>query len=85
MVAAALATVLAATGAAGCDASRSGSAIATTASQQTQSEVAQTLDSLRRVRALSGYPPLVETSGHLVAQAEHTLYVGEDRVEVVTL
>ena len=47
--------------------------------------VARTLDSLRRVRALSGYPPLVETGGHLVAQAEHTIYVGENGVEVVTL
>jgi methionyl aminopeptidase len=46
--------------------------------------VARTLDSLRRVRALAGYPPLVETSGHLVAQAEHTIYVGEHGIEVLT-
>jgi methionyl aminopeptidase len=47
-------------------------------------EVSRSLDSLRRVRALVGYPPLVETSGHRVAQAEHTIYVGEDGVEVLT-
>jgi methionyl aminopeptidase len=47
--------------------------------------VARTLDSLRRVRALVGYAPLVETGGHRVAQAEHTIYVGENGVEVLTL
>ena len=34
--------------------------------------------------ALMAYPPLVETTGRPVAQAEHTLYVGADGVEVLT-
>lgn len=34
---------------------------------------------------LDAYPPLREALGRPVAQAEHTLYVGEDGVEVVTL
>ena len=34
--------------------------------------------------ALAAYPPLLESTGRKVAQAEHTLYVGEDGVEVLT-
>jgi methionyl aminopeptidase len=34
---------------------------------------------------LAAYPPLVETTGGRVAQAEHSLYVGPDGVEVLTL
>ena len=30
------------------------------------------------------YPPLVETTGRPVAQAEHTVYVGAQGVEVLT-
>src|SRR5436189_253935 len=33
---------------------------------------------------LAAYAPLVEASGRQVAQAEHTLYVGPDGVEVLT-
>ncbi len=33
---------------------------------------------------LHAYAPLVETSGRKVAQAEHTLYVEPDGVEVLT-
>ncbi len=33
---------------------------------------------------LHGYPPLCETSGHPVAQAEHTVFIGPERVEVLT-
>ncbi len=34
--------------------------------------------------ALASYPPLVEAGGRQVAQAEHTLYVSADGVEVLT-
>ena len=30
------------------------------------------------------YPPLVEEEGVMVAQTEHTLYLGSDGVEVLT-
>jgi methionyl aminopeptidase len=43
-----------------------------------------TLALLRSRRALQAYPPLVEASGRPVAQAEHTLYLGEDGVLVLT-
>ncbi|MGE0455656.1 MAG: M24 family metallopeptidase [Vicinamibacteria bacterium] len=33
---------------------------------------------------LAAYPPLIEAAGHMVAQAEHTIYVGEGGVEVLT-
>jgi methionine aminopeptidase len=39
---------------------------------------------LRRSGDLFGYPPLVEESGHPVAQAEHTVYVGVGGLEVLT-
>jgi methionyl aminopeptidase len=46
--------------------------------------VEQTLEELRRARALSAYSPLAEAGGRPVAQAEHTLWIGEDGVEVLT-
>jgi methionyl aminopeptidase len=46
--------------------------------------VEATLQALLRGGALMAYPPLVETTGRPVAQAEHTLYVGTDGVEVLT-
>lgn len=45
-------------------------------------------DALRVLRArgvLAAYPPLAERSGRRVAQAEHTLYVGAEGAEVLTL
>jgi methionyl aminopeptidase len=39
---------------------------------------------LARSGRLAAYPPLVEASGGRVAQAEHSLYVGADGVEVLT-
>jgi methionyl aminopeptidase len=43
-----------------------------------------TLRALARSGALMSYPPLVETTGQPVAQAEHTVYVGTNGVEVLT-
>lgn len=47
-------------------------------------EVEQTLAWLKRHGRLTSYPPLVERSGRQVAQAEHTIYVSAERVEVLT-
>lgn len=44
----------------------------------------ETLARLRRRGALADYPPLLEMGGHPVAQAEHTLYLGPNGVEVLT-
>jgi methionyl aminopeptidase len=46
--------------------------------------VDMTLQVLQDRRALTAYPPLVETRGRPVAQAEHTIYVGPDGVEILT-
>jgi len=46
--------------------------------------VEATLSALARGGWLVRYPPLVELEGHLVAQAEHTLYVGPEGIEVLT-
>jgi methionyl aminopeptidase len=46
--------------------------------------VESTLQALSRSGALMAYPPLVETGGRPVAQAEHTVYVGAQGVEVLT-
>jgi methionyl aminopeptidase len=43
-----------------------------------------TLHVLRHRGQLTSYPPLVERSGHKVAQAEHTLYLGLQGTEVLT-
>jgi len=42
------------------------------------------LATLRRRRALMAYAPLVEAGGNPVAQAEHTVLVGQGGVEVLT-
>jgi len=47
-------------------------------------EVESALRTLARRGRLHAYAPLVETSGHKVSQAEHTIYVGPDGVEVLT-
>ncbi len=46
--------------------------------------VEEALSLLARRGRLSAYPPLVETTGGKVAQAEHSLLVREDGVEVLT-
>jgi methionyl aminopeptidase len=47
-------------------------------------DVEATLKALRGAGHLSAYPPLVESTGRPVSQAEHTVYVGEGGVEVLT-
>jgi methionyl aminopeptidase len=47
-------------------------------------EVEAALELFARRGRLQAYAPLVETSGKKVAQAEHTIYVGPDGVEVLT-
>ncbi|MEM9800765.1 MAG: type II methionyl aminopeptidase [Planctomycetota bacterium] len=46
--------------------------------------VDDTISKLARQGALVRYPPLVEEPGVLVAQTEHTLFVGSDGVEIIT-
>src|SRR5262249_50732544 len=46
--------------------------------------VEETLAVLLSRGRLSAYAPLVEASGRAVAQAEHTLHVGREGVEVLT-
>ena len=46
--------------------------------------VEETLRALRAAGHLGVYPPLVEAQQRKVAQAEHTLYLGPDGVEVLT-
>jgi methionyl aminopeptidase len=53
--------------------------------QHPREAVEATLTSLLKQRRLVAYPPLVESSGGAVAQAEHSLYIGSDGVEVLTL
>jgi methionyl aminopeptidase len=48
------------------------------------SQVEETLAWLKRYGRLTAYPPLVEKSGRPVAQAEHTIYVSAEQVEVLT-
>jgi len=43
-----------------------------------------TLQKLARQGSLMRYPPLIEEDGVMVAQTEHTLYLGADGVEVIT-
>jgi methionyl aminopeptidase len=50
-----------------------------------RTHVEEVLAGLLRAGALSAYPPLVETAGRPVAQAEHTVHLGPDGVEVLTL
>jgi methionyl aminopeptidase len=46
--------------------------------------VEEALARLRAAGRLSEYPPLVEKSGRRVAQAEHTIYLGPNGVEILT-
>lgn len=46
--------------------------------------VEDTISKLARQGSLVRYPPLVEQKGVLVAQTEHTLYLGPDGVEIIT-
>jgi len=46
--------------------------------------VERALAELGRQQRLQVYPPLVEAEGRGVAQAEHTVYVGTEGVEVLT-
>lgn len=46
--------------------------------------VEDTISKLARQGVLVRYPPLVENEGVLVAQTEHTLYLGSDGVEIIT-
>jgi len=46
--------------------------------------VDDTLTRLARQGSLVRYPPLVEQPGVMVAQTEHTLYLGPDGVEILT-
>ncbi|MFI5182992.1 MAG: type II methionyl aminopeptidase [Vicinamibacteria bacterium] len=46
--------------------------------------VEEALANLRKRRALMAYAPLVEMGGKAVAQAEHTVFVGDEGVEVLT-
>ena len=47
-------------------------------------EVDETLTKLARQGSLVRFPPLVEREGVMVAQTEHTFYLGPDGVEVLT-
>lgn len=49
-----------------------------------RSQVEQTLHALLQRGVLHGYAPLAECSGEPVAQAEHTVFLHADRVEVLT-
>ena len=46
--------------------------------------VDDTISKLARQGSLMRYPPLVEDEGVMVAQTEHTLYLGADGVEILT-
>jgi methionyl aminopeptidase len=46
--------------------------------------VEDTLSKLARQGSLMRYPPLVEEEGVMVAQTEHSLYLGPEGVEVLT-
>jgi methionyl aminopeptidase len=48
-------------------------------------EVSRVIEMLRLRGDLTCYPPLVERGGRPVAQAEHTIYLGPDGTEVLTV
>jgi methionyl aminopeptidase len=50
-----------------------------------QDVLEDTISRLARQGSLMRYPPLVEEDGVMVAQTEHSIYVGADGVEVLTL
>lgn len=47
--------------------------------------VEECLKLLQKRKLLHGYPPLVEKAGVRVAQTEHTIFIHEDRAEVLTV
>lgn len=49
-----------------------------------RAEVEEAITRLARQGSLVKYPPLVEQSGVMVAQTEHTIHVGEGGVEIIT-
>ena len=46
--------------------------------------VEETIKKLARQGSLMRYPPLVEEEGVMVAQTEHSMYLGPDGVEILT-
>jgi methionyl aminopeptidase len=46
--------------------------------------VEDTLTKLARQGSLQRYPPLVEREGVMVAQTEHSIFLGPDGVEILT-
>src|SRR5687768_10109387 len=52
--------------------------------QLDRARVEATLRALHAARKLAAYPPLVDAGGRRIAQAEHTVYVGSEGVEVLT-
>jgi methionine aminopeptidase len=46
--------------------------------------VEETFAKLARQGSLVRYPPLVEEDGVMVAQTEHSMYVGNDGIEILT-
>jgi methionine aminopeptidase len=46
--------------------------------------VEDTISRLAKQGSLMRYPPLVEEDGVMVAQTEHSLYLGPEGVEVLT-
>ena len=49
-----------------------------------RARVETTLRALLAARRLAAYPPLIDADGRRIAQAEHTIYVGNEGVEVLT-
>ena len=49
-----------------------------------EKKVEQALKILKKTRMLADFPPLVERPGVRVAQTEHTVFIHEDRAEVIT-
>ena len=45
----------------------------------------ETLGRLARQGSLVRYPPLVEEEGVMVSQTEHTMFLGPDGVEILTV
>ena len=46
--------------------------------------VEDTISKLTKQGSLVRYPPLVEEEGVMVAQTEHSMYIGPDGVEILT-
>jgi methionyl aminopeptidase len=50
-----------------------------------EKQTEKAIELLRKKKLLREYPPLVEKPGVRVAQTEHTIFIHEDRAEVLTL